>query len=484
MFNRTEQIKVYPTNRSSGSFSYSRGNPIIRFNITNKSGYLMPDSLALCYKITVVRSSADVGKTNPTPAERRKNANVAVPPPPGLPSYIVNTDATCGMVPIEHLFIKSALSATSIETIRNYNRLLASQNATLKSFNDLTCNSNMRDGAYSGNADRQSSVVNRTSSICHKLRTGFLAPSSRPIPLRTVGGINLELHLMSDSNFLYGKDAATGGGSSYFISDVNIMGTVAYRDGEEDPSEDVHSFLSYVSLYNVLRSNDDTIGYTMANSGVLSNFSNCVPVSWTNNYGENSQAIALLNKGAGGAYDTDVVSTRVTFLKNNVKYPLLYQLDASRFQDTDANAPADPYVNTGYFSEKNRYFLEAMRIMPRMGNMLEDPISEGLEAGTQTEGETTTPAILATATNTKGHYNESNFHYDSATKKYKQSIGKGSFGIRYDGVGVSSSEDFKNQHWGMRTVSTLDGVSPNSLYSFFLTKQALNSRLGQVVVVN
>ena len=472
MFNRTEQIKVYPTNRTSQSFSYSRGNPIIRYNISNAGGYLIPSSLSLCYKLTVVRSSADVGATNPTPVQRPLNADNA--------SYVVNTDATCGLVPIQHLFIKSALTSTSIETIRNYDRLLASQNATLKSFNDLSTNSNMRDGAYSGSADRQSSVVNRTSSVCHKLRTGFLSSSAEPIPLSTVGGINLEIHLMSDPNFLYGKDAATGGGASYYVSDVCLMGTVGYRDGGAAPASDVHPFLSYVSLYNVLRSSDDTVGYDMSNSGVLSNFSNTVPVTWINNYNENSQAIALLNKGAGGNYDTDVICQRLTFLKNNVKYPLLYQVDARRFQDADPNNPTDPYANTGYWAERNRYFLESMRIMPRMGNMLEDPISEGLEAGEQTEGQDS----LTTATEVKGHYNESNFHYDAATAVYKQTVGKGSFGIRYDSMGVEASEDFKNQHWGQRVVSTLDGVSPNSMYSFFLCKNALNARDGQVVVVN
>ena len=46
-------------------------------------------------------------------------------------------------------------------------------------------------------------------------------------------------------------------------------------------------------------------------------------------------------------------------------------------------------------------------------------------------------------------------------------------GNRYDNLSIGSGSEFKNSSYSVRIVSSLDGNSPNSTYTFTLSNQAI-----------
>ena len=176
-------IEVVPSNvTSTGKISYRNGNPVIQFIIGEQDRLLMGNSVRFCGKFIARLTSLSLSTSGTSPLRMSEKLGV--------------------YAAIDTLTIKSQRTGQTIESIRHYNRFLASYLPVTNSQEDAMTHMNETALIMPNWETQRQSVVNIPSgsttqnSFCMALPCGILN-GRNPIPLmpEAVGGIIVELHL-------------------------------------------------------------------------------------------------------------------------------------------------------------------------------------------------------------------------------------------------------------------------------------------------
>ena len=276
----------------------------------------------------------------------------------------------------------------------------------------------------------------------------FMGGNGIPLGVNGVRGLTISLELASDQMVLTGAQAG-GGGAYYELSDLSLTADLLIPDAEGQqklsvPGTGEFTYNSYNSLYSVINSSDATQTYNLSQNNVLNVFHNFLPVSWANNYSQDSFSTSMLKNTdpTGVAYSGDVVLKRVAFSRGGLRLGLDYDLDVAT-QSAEARPETGVLIN-GLNSLKPLYdltkSLNQKQLIGYGGNDLkpyadaDEPVQQLVEA----------------------NVGERNFMVGLALDNAS-------------GVGMS----FRGQAYATRIQSTLDGKSPNSVYTYVLGRNTL-----------
>ena len=330
-------MKLSPSNSGTQSFSYSKGNPIIRFSIAEADAFLIGPEVRLNFELKIFTNAG----TRPAVAA----------------TY--NLDPTIGsQALIQSINVSSRRYATSLlESIHNYPRLCSSLFQALHDARDVefqlhneqrsvgvghmssggVANGLLNVGDVNLKADetylrhgRKGYLygAGQTNASCHSIRLVAGTFMSQNINLSTGGlaGMEVEIHLAPDTSVLFGADANTNS-AYYTLSNVSLTAPILYMNpnqlqAQAEGRANTMSFLSWSSLYNVVTSQTASVVNRVGLKRVLCAVQNYIPTSFINNYLHNS----------GSCYNPGV--KRLTFHRNGQRFPLEYEIDVNNANET------------------------------------------------------------------------------------------------------------------------------------------------------
>ena len=337
------QVKRYmrlsPSN-GSGEFSFTNGNPIIRFSVADTQALLVGKEMRLCGELILFRTGTTAVNYNDA----------------------VNIDRIAGI----QNFISSVsigsrrYSANVLEVVHNYPRLatqLYSNTHSPKGMRTTVFNEQggVGKGRYSqydlqsigtdgtGATDRnlmasRKAVIrgrdaNNTFKFALRLNTGLLMNDA--IPLNLLGGLEITINLNSNFSSIYGATATLAADCSYKIKDPYLVCPLLYLNQEQiaqqaQQPQGAFSFMSYQSLYSVIDSSNQSIVHRLNNKNLVSVIQNYIPVKYLNNRLYNGCAC-----WDAGSLDN------IEYHKDGVRYPLEYNIEVNKTNGIGSNADED-----------------------------------------------------------------------------------------------------------------------------------------------
>lgn len=437
-----EKFEILPSNQpANNTYSFRQGNPIITFNIGATNKLLRASSVRINGKLTIFDADGKlVGNNNINQSRKgqtadRTTANVRLNSRVGVNSLFQNVS------------LSSNDTNQTLESVRQYGRLCATVLPSTHSTEDFMSNQavvELNTGLESASAD----LVNNTINFSCRLLAGMLQGGNAiPLGVNGVRGLTIQLELVSDQQLLFGADAGNAGGAFYQVSDLSITGDMLVPDAEGQqklavPGNGAFQYNSYNNLYSVIDSGDATQTYNLAQSSVLDIFHNFLPVSHANNYSQDGFGTSMLQTtdAAGSTYDGTAVLQKVSFSRGGMKLKLDYDLDVQT-QSQEGRPETGVMVNA----------LNALRPFSKISKLTNQPLL--LNFGGQDE-------VI---------YEQSGLQPFSAVDAGKRNFAIGLSIDNLSGVGV----DFRGQSYATRIQSTLDGKSPNAVYTYVLSKNTL-----------
>lgn len=436
-----EKFEILPSNQpADNTYSFRKGNPIITFNIGSTNKLLRASSLRVNGTLTVKDSTGALVGNNGI-NNSRGNAG-------GATSSAVLLNSRVGVSSLfQNVSLASNDTSQTLESVRQYGRLCSTLLPSSLSTEDFLQSQGVVE-LNSGLDAVSGDLINNSVSFSVKLLAGMLQ-SGQAIPMGTNGirGLAIQLELVSDQQLLFGSDAGTGGGASYEVSDLSITGDMLIPDAEGQQRLAVagsgsFSYNAYNNLYSVIDSGDATQTYNLASSGVLDIFHNFLPVSHSNNYGQDSFATPMLQTtdSAGSAFTGTAVLQKVSFSRGGVKLGLDYDLDVQT-QSEEGRPETGVIVNA----------LNSIRPFYKISKLVNQPLL--LNFGGKDE-------VI---------YDDSGLQAVDSVDAGKRNFAIGLGIDNLSGVGV----DFRGQSYATRIQSTLDGKSPNAVYTYVKSRNTL-----------
>jgi hypothetical protein len=418
-------VEVVPSNvTSTGSISFKNGNPVIQFIIGEQDRMLIGNSVRFTGKFRALLSSASSSVSDVS--------NLAMSEKLGVYSCI------------DTLTIKSQRTGQTIESIRHYNRFLASYLPVTTSKQDGIGHLNESALILPNYAAQQQSVVNIPSSsstqnhFCMSLPCGLLN-GGEPIPLmpEAVGGLLIELHLSPDSQVFHtqgNNDSASYSDSFYEFSDVSLVAELMEPDPQalqqmKSQQSGTYEYNSINSYYQTINSANGIINFQLGLSRVLGVFANILPASHINNL--KFDGLATLYPTNTGGSSADI--KELFFTRNGSKFPIDYNINTLQ-QNDPANVTSD--------SEIYHHFVNA---------------------------------IQKFADNTRTSLNPQNVRL-SDSARFDKDFAFGGCGF---GVGVAldtisdQGVDYRNVNFGINLSLDLTTDSPQAFFVFVHNKQTL-----------
>ena len=425
-------IEVVPSNvTSTGKISYRNGNPVIQFIIGEQDRLLMGNSVRFCGKFLARLTSLSLSTSGTSPLRMSEKLGV--------------------YAAIDTLTIKSQRTGQTIESIRHYNRFLASYLPVTNSQEDAMTHMNETALIMPNWETQRQSVVNIPSgsttqnSFCMALPCGILN-GRNPIPLmpEAVGGIIVELHLAPDSQVFFSNTAVSASlaESFYEFSDVSLVAELM------DPSPQVvqsiksqtsgtFEYNSISSYYQTINSANGILNFQLGLSRVLGVFSNVVPASHINNLTFDGLSTLYPTNADGSAAEID----ELFFTRNGEKFPINFNIDTAQRENTDL-------IRTFHKDAKQ---MDSQIVFNYMN------------------------AIQKFADITRTQVNQVNTRYsdDASFDKY-WADGGSAFGI---GIAMDSISDqgvdFSRVNFGVNLSLRLNSDSPQAIYVFVHAKQTM-----------
>lgn len=433
-----EKVEILPSNQpNDNTYSFRGGNPIITLQIPSQAKYLKPSSLRINGTLKITGQAVAGGPQGLPDNLQLKGGGAARQQK--LSSRVgVNS---C----FQNVVLVSAASNQSLESIRNYGRLVASLLSSTHSSQDLMTEKSCT--AVLNGLDASSSLmVNNAVRFSVPLYAGLLQGTGLiPLSQNGVNGLQINLELASDQQLLTGTEASTGLGAFYELSDISLTADLMVPDAEgmqmlSGSGSGSFSYNSWSSLYSVINSSDATQTYNLANSQVLSVLHNFIPVSHTNNYEQDGFTTGMLLNAVGGAYTQSVDLKRVSFSRGGVRLGLDYEMDSS-VQSSEGIPETQVLMN----------YLSAFQTIGRMLNSRQ---------------------LLG--------YGGKKLRFDRpANKTANRNVGVAADALRNFGIGLDLDPisdvgvNFRGQSYSTRIVSTLNGNSPNAVHTHLLSKNTL-----------
>jgi len=435
------RVELFPSNRPSTNnvYSYRNGNPTLVFSFSeNDSQYLMSNTLRLNFGIQLI-SQAGAFPNNNDQDGTGAGGNIRQNPVVGANSVI------------ESITLSNNINQ-QLEYVRNYPRLLASILPMTSNFSTFATT---LDNQYASTANEDAAGLkqNNRQEVSMPLLCGmFLNGEAIPMGGQNLGtgGLQIKIQLAASIKANYGQ--AVGGlgaatGSYYEIYNPSIscaMGIV----NQGLPKIKMMPYTSFSAYYGVLNNSDETINIPTGLSSVLAQFSNFIPTQNIANSVMDGNATPTLRNGPGYAEADYAPIARYTVLKANLQYPYLF---ATNEEQNITTTGAGLYT-TNYTAQRQRNFLTAMRPADNNKTLLAGNVSEATIAAPPPAG---TEAALYGTKNTPG--------------KHVTGVG-----CRYDLLNAGAGANFSKASFSHRIQSQLNGISPNSIYTFFLHKNMIN----------
>ena len=439
------KVEILPSNQPAlGVFSFRGGNPVITFQIPSQARYLKTNSLRINGRLKL---TGGAGATLPD------NNNLK-----GGGANAITLSSRVGVHScFQNVNLVSAGSNQSLESIRQYGRLVASLLSSTHSGQDMATEKSVV-AVMNGLESSSSLLVNNEVSFSIPLYAGMLQGTSLiPLSANGVNGLGVNIELASDQQVLKGADSGAGAGAFYELRDLSLTCDLAVPDeqGVQQLSQSGSGsmeFNTWSSLYSVINSSDATQTYNLANSRVVSIVHNFLPVSHSNTYTQDGFTTDMLkNIGGGGDYDADVVLRRVSFSRNGVPFGNDYEMKCA---DQSTSKIPETQVMMKY--------LQAYQPLGRMLNS-----RRLLDYGGQ-------PLRLDRPAD-KSANRDHGIRADASRN----------FGIGLETDPVSDvGVDFKGQAYATRIVSSLNGQSPNAVFTHILSKNSLSYSPQGITVTN
>lgn len=434
-----EKVEILPSNQpNNNTYSFRGGNPIITLTIPAQAKYLKPSSLRINGNLKITGQATAVGAQG-LPDNLQLKAGGAARTQKLSSRVGVNS---C----FQNVVLVSAASNQSLESIRNYGRLVSSLLSSTHSSQDMATEKSCT--AVLTGVDSSSSVmVNNEVRFSVPLYAGLLQGTGLiPLSQNGVAGLQINLELVSDSQLLTGGEAATGLGAFYELSDISLTCDLLVPDADgmqalSGAGSGAFSYNSWSSLYSVINSSDNTTTYNLANSQVLSVVHNFIPVSHTNNYAHDGFTTGMLKNADGnGDYVLDVELKRVSFSRGGVRLGLDYEMDSS--------------VQSAQGIPESQVLMNYLSAYQTIGRMLNSRHLLG--------------------------YGGKALRFDRPENKTgNRNVGVEADALRNFGIGLALDPisdvgiSFRGQSYASRIVSTLNGGSPNAVHTHLLSKNTL-----------
>tara|TARA_R110000744_G_scaffold322612_2_gene428564 strand:- start:5157 stop:6263 length:1107 start_codon:yes stop_codon:yes gene_type:complete len=345
----------------------------------------------------------------------------------------------------------------SIETIRNYNKMMATYLPAKTSQADgLTFLSNS--ALITPNFETQRSFVNNPktltggNSFCLALTSGLLN-SQEPIPLSDtwgLGGLELTINLSPDANVFYSEDdsSASFTNAFYELSELSLVAETVVPDADtlarlnSSPSN-TFEFNTISTFYQTINSTNAVVNLNLGQSNVLGVFGSFVPVTFLNNMAQNGMLTSYpMNAGNRIAEIKSLVFNRA-----NERFPLHYNIDTPQRDDSRIEvAPADIVKN---FLDSLDNFVNIQRTSVSPSN-------------TRVVG-----------------FNGSGLPYKSVAEG---GLAAG-IGVCYDKIS-GNGVNFQNVPFTLQIESDLTTDNPNALYLFVHARNTMVSSNGSVQIMN
>ena len=435
-----EKFEILPSNQpADNTYSFRKGNPIITFNIGSTNKLLRASSVRINGTLNVFDADGKHVGNNGINQSRAGGA-------PTTSAVVLNSRVGASSL-FQNVSLASNDTNQTLESVRQYGRMCATVLPSTHSTEDFLQNQGVVELA-SGIESVSGDLVNNGVSFSVRLLAGMLQSGTAiPMGVNGVRGLTIQLELVSDQQLLSGADAGTGGGAFYEIKDLSITGDFLVPDAEGQQKLGIagsgaFQYNSYNNLYSVIDSGDATQTYNLASSGVLDIFHNFLPVSHANNYGQDGFSTGMLQttNAAGNAYTGTAVLKKVSFSRGGMKLGLDYDLDVET-QSEQGRPETGVMVNA----------LNAIRPFYKISRLVNQPLL--LNFGGKDE-------VI---------YNQSGLQAFSSVDAGKRNFAIGLGIDNLSGVGV----DFRGQSYATRIQSTLDGKSPNAVYTYVLAKNTL-----------
>jgi hypothetical protein len=442
-----EKFEVLPNNQpNNNTYSFRGGNPIISISVPSQAKLLRPSSVRINGRLRINTSAG--GLVDPNNLKGAGAVDVKMNSRVGINGFIQNVN------------ISSEATNQTLESVRQYGRLVNHILSNTSSPDDFASNKSVT-SLMTARSDSTANLGCNDVDFSIPLYCGMFQ-GGNPIPLSSngVNGLVINLELASDNQALFGANAGDGAGAFYEISNVSLSGDYLIPDEKgmaqlSVPGSGSFQYNSYSSLYSVINSSDATQTYNLANSNVLSIIHSFLPVSHSNNYAQDSFANGeLLNTDGAGAYNQAVTLNKVSFSRAGMKLALDYEMDMET-QSIQSRPETQLNINA----------LNAFKAYGKSTKFLNQPQMDGFGGRD----------LIASLDKVVNGSVITGFNPTSGRQTAQEiDVGVRNFiiGLALDRVS-DVGMNFKGSSYSTRIQSTLDGNSPNSIFSYILSKNVL-----------
>jgi hypothetical protein len=340
-------LQVTPSNvLSTGKISFKAGNPVIQFLISPQDRYLIGSSVRFSGLVKFYDSSGNVATS----------ANgLSINPRVGLYGMIDQLTLKAGSGPA---------TGQTLESIRHYNRMIASYLSSTAGFQDSQ--TNLQEKALTNvNYNLQNDGVvyqnsKQGNSFCLPLPCGMFN-GQNPIPLWMTGGIMVEISLSPDNNFLFAEDGTTTAITEgyYELEDVNLLcetmdAPASMKSAISSGQTMSFNYNSIHSYFTTLNSTNAVVNFNLNLKNVLGVFGNFIEASKINNLAfDGMSTLEPTNKSPAGAVSSAKLQ-KIIWTRGGVKFPYAYDQNFLQKND-DKNDFVDPQVLRGYMNAVTQF---------------------------------------------------------------------------------------------------------------------------------
>jgi hypothetical protein len=458
-YTRVEKVEINSINApANNTYGFHQGFPIVQFEIAAQNKMLVGTSVRLNGEFSILQNvvgSATIGTLVNNNSARFGGIGAAAP---AVFSACANNRVGVAST-IQQITLSNQENNQSLEICRQYPRYLATVMPVTHSGLDFDSNVQQQSGTASRNSV-SAAGMNEVTSFSMPLRTGLLSGTA-PLPLSQLGGLNIEILLSPDANAIGPNISVAGvetstGATYYRLQNLTLSYDLLVPDEDLEAqmtnvSDGAISYNSINHIYSTINSSDQSLVLNLGSQKVLSVFSNFIPTPHINDFTKDSNGTPFLaNKGAAGLYDATADVTEIAFSKGGVNFPI--------------DTPIVATTGGGGFRPEVEYLSNLMDSIKPFRHTNHTLVQLQTQCG------------LAIGAGEIGY----DSYVNPATLPDHRPVA--GLGIRTDPFKVGI--DYSRQPYGLRIRSTLDGESPNSIFTYTLSENTLMYSPNGIRVLN